>query len=134
MHSGAASRGYTIIEVIIAMFIFGCITSSIFTMIMNTDRLRGRALYDERVARLAADEAERLRNCAALGGEIGDSSYETTAGGSTFFVERDVMEPTEIIIPRYPRMPQAIELRVSEMKREGSPPHRFRIYAGDDNP
>ena len=129
--------GYTVLEVVIAIFIFGCVSASLFTLIMQTDRIRGRARYLEVCTRLAAGEAERLRSCAAQNAVVEDSMYTTDSGERTITVRRTVITPEAP--PSYlpqPREPVAVEIMVADEQNlnPAYPPLRFKLLIGQENP
>lgn len=136
IRSGPTGRaGYTVIEVIVAVFIFGLISASIFNLIANTERIRGRAVFVSAATRLAASEAERLRSIAAGNAELEDSSYTDDISGRTFKVERNVKEAEDP--PSFTaraREPYQVEIVVSDNGNEGVTPLRFKILVGQDNP
>ena len=78
--------GFTMLEVIVAIIIFGFIASAIFNLLTQTDRIHGRAVFVEGAARLAAGEAERLRSAAARNVLFEDSSYSETVSGRSYRV------------------------------------------------
>jgi len=126
--------GYTVLEVILAIFIFGCVTSALFNLIGHTDRLYGRSIYISKVTALALAEAERLRSSAVSRTVVEDSTYTETVSGRTFRIEREVVEQDETsFLPRQ-REPLCIVLKISEEAALQREPIRFRLLLGEDNP
>ena len=129
------SDGFTILEVIFAIFILGLISSAIFKLISNADRIRGHALFIESATQLASDEAERVRNIAAQNQFLEDSSYTVLYSGRTLHVKRNIIEsdaPPTLLAK--PREPTTIELIVSNNNMEMKKSLRFKILIGYDNP
>jgi Tfp pilus assembly protein PilV len=128
-------EGSTIMEVLVAMFIFSCISAVVFNLLRQTDRIRGRAIFVESATRMAAGEAERLRSLAACNALPDDTSYIDTASGRTFLIERTRVDDDEppSYLPRA-REPAVIELRVSDDTNDQVKPLRFKLLIGQDNP
>lgn len=133
LHS-AKESGFTVLEVILAIFIFGCITSALFNLIGQTDRLYGRSIYVSKVTSLALAEAERLRSSAVSKTVVEDSTYTETVSGRTFRIERDVVEQDETSLLPKDREPLCIMLRISEEGGLSREPIHFRLLLGEDNP
>lgn len=130
------AEGFTVLEVVIAIFIFGLVSTALFNLMIQTDRIRGRALYLENCSRLAASEAERLRSIAAENAPVEDSMYTTTAGKIMFTVQRKILDND--VSPDYlahARKPVAVEIRIAE---ERSPPFYeplyFKLLIGQERP
>ncbi|MBN1309428.1 MAG: hypothetical protein JXA18_16025 [Chitinispirillaceae bacterium] len=136
LFSGKRSAGgLTTVEVLVAVFIFNCVSAAIFGFIGNIDRIRGRAVFVAAASRLAADEAERLRSIAARNAQVEDSSYTETVSGRVFRVERDCIEDDTppSFVPQA-REPLKIELRISDENRREAAPLRFKLLLGRDDP
>lgn len=129
------SPGFTVLEVVIALFIFGCVSAALFQLMIQTDKIRGRAVYLELCTRLAANEAERLRSIAAQGVPVEDSTYFTTSGGRNFTVkrvcEKDDAPPSFIPVAREP---VAVEISISDEANSRQAPLTFRMLLGQENP
>lgn len=129
------TTGFTVLEVVIALFIFGCVSASLFRLIMQTDQIRGRALYLDNCTRLAAGEAERLRSIATQNTPVEDSLYSVTTAGRTFTVNRQVIEtdvPPSFIAG--PRKPVAVELLITDENNSRFSPLSFKLLLGQENP
>ncbi|MBN1577901.1 MAG: hypothetical protein JW913_15180 [Chitinispirillaceae bacterium] len=130
-----SADGLTTIEVVIAVFIFSCVSAAIFNFIGQIDRTRVRTVFIANASRLAAGEAERLRSIAARNAPVEDSSYTETVSGRTFRVKRDCIEddmpPSFLPIAREPLK---IELCISDENNEDVKPLRFKLLLGQDNP
>ncbi len=129
------SNGYTVLEVVIAIFIFGCVAASLFRLIMSTDRIRGRSLHLEYSTRLATDEAERLRSHAAENTPIEDSTYTAGYNGRRYLVKRHVIEKDEppSFLPQA-REPVAVEITVTDERNIGLPELTFKLLVGQEQP
>ena len=122
---------------VIAIFIFGCVSASLFKLIIQTDRIRGRAFQLENCTRLASSEAERLRSLAAQSAVIEDSTYTVAAGGRTYTVKRHLLD-TDLppsFTPRA-REPVAVEIRIVEESGASLFPDgfSFKLLVGQENP
>jgi type II secretory pathway pseudopilin PulG len=129
------NTGFTVLEVVIAIFIFGCVSAALFQLMVQTDKIRGRAVYLEQCTRLAASEAERLRSIAAQSVPVEDSSYTATYGGRTFTVKRRCKEDDTppSFIPTA-REPAAVEITVVDENDTRQTPLSFKLLIGQENP
>jgi len=128
-------NGFTVLEVMIALFIFGCVSLAILSLIRQTDRIRGHAVYIEKATRLAADESERLRNIASQNGEFSDSSFTQNVSGRPFIVNRHVVTADDA--PSYevkPLTPVHIELTITDAGTSTIEPLTFNLLIGTDQP
>jgi len=127
--------GFTVLEVVIALFIFGLISTALFRLIGQTERIRGRALYVENATLLAADEAERLRNTAAQLAQFEDSSYTAERDGRTFYVNRKIIEDDEDRFTINKRLePVHVMLEISAGADSREKPLTFSLLIGSDEP
>jgi prepilin-type N-terminal cleavage/methylation domain-containing protein len=83
--------GFTVLEVIVAVFIFGCISAALVKTIMTADRIRGRATFISESTILAQNEAERLKNAAGFKTEVLDCTYTTSVNSKEYSVERRII-------------------------------------------
>jgi prepilin-type N-terminal cleavage/methylation domain-containing protein len=130
----ARNSGYTILEVIMAIFIFGCISAAVYRLLSNTDRLRGRAIFVKTATRFAATEAELLRNIAAQNGVFEDSSYVVVQNGRSYTVNRKIIEDETFSFQPKAREPEEIEITVTDTRNENIPPLSFKLLIGVDDP
>lgn len=125
--------GFTVLEVVIALFIFGLVSSALFNLMGHSSRIRGRALYVENATRLAADESERLKNISAQNSVFEDSSYTVEHGGREYKVERTIINENPSQLPsRFE--PVHISIRVSGALNEEEKPLTFNLLIGNDSP
>lgn len=127
--------GFTVLEVMVALFIFGCVSMAILSLIRQTDRIRGHAVYMENATRIAADESERLRNIASQNGEFKDSSFTQIAAGRTFSVNRRILAADEA--PSYeirPLEPVHVEITIADAITPSKQPLTFNLLIGTDKP
>lgn len=83
--------GFTVLEVIIAVFIFGCISAALVKTMMTADRIRGRSLFISDSVMLAQNEVERLRNAASFKTEVLDCTYVATINQKEYDVQRRII-------------------------------------------
>lgn len=83
--------GFTVLEVIIAVFIFGCISAALVKTMMTADRIRGRSSFISDSVLLAENEVERLRNAASFKTEVLDCTYVATINQKEYNVERHII-------------------------------------------
>jgi type II secretory pathway pseudopilin PulG len=85
-------EGFTVLEVIIAVFIFGCISAALVKTIMTADRIRGRSSFISDSVLLAENEVERLRNAASFKTEVMDCTYVATINQKEYNIERRIIK------------------------------------------
>jgi len=82
------NSGFTIVELMTAIFILSIITYSLFNGLYTGDRIKGKANATKAASLLASNEAERIRNEALQGIEPLELTYMETVSGITFTVSR----------------------------------------------
>ncbi|HEX2956806.1 MAG TPA: prepilin-type N-terminal cleavage/methylation domain-containing protein [Chitinispirillaceae bacterium] len=109
-------RGFTVLEVIIAVFIFGCISAALVKTIMTADRIRGRSAFISDSVLLAQNEVERLRNAASFNTEALDCTYVATINQREYNVERRIITNENALIKTatIPEIELAIKPSVSD--------------------
>jgi len=80
--------GFTIVELITAIFVFSIVSYSLFNGLSVGDSIKGRANATRAASVLASNEAERIRSEALQGIEPQDITYMETISGVTFTVSR----------------------------------------------
>ena len=129
-----SNHGYTVLEVIVAIFIFGCISTAIFRLLMTTDRIRGRTIFVRTATRLAATEGELLKNISSQNSVFEDSSYTVEQNGRSYTVKRIITEKEPYSFLPTAREPEEITIVVSDTKNETVTPLTFKILIGVDDP
>jgi prepilin-type N-terminal cleavage/methylation domain-containing protein len=86
-------KGFTVLEVIVAVFIFGCISAALVRVIATADRIRGRAIFVTESVILAQNEFERLRNAAGFKTEVLDCTYIATVNNKEYDIVRRILVP-----------------------------------------
>ena len=82
------ASGFTIVELMAAIFIFSILSYSLFKGLHTADRIKGRANATRAACVLASNEAERIRSEALQGIEPQELTYVETVSGVTFTVSR----------------------------------------------
>jgi len=80
--------GFTITELMVAIFVFSIVSYSLFNGLSMGDRIKGRASATRAASVLASNEAERIRSEALQGIEPQELTYMETVSGITFTVSR----------------------------------------------
>jgi prepilin-type N-terminal cleavage/methylation domain-containing protein len=80
--------GFTITELMVAIFVFSIVSYSLFNGLSVGDRIKGRANATRAASVLASNEAERIRGEALQGIEPQELTYMETISGITFTVSR----------------------------------------------
>jgi len=81
-------RGYSLIEIIIAMSIFAIVAASLLFALTNADRIKARGSTVESVTTLARNETEAIKNIAYLNASINDTVYDIAYNKKEYTVER----------------------------------------------
>lgn len=136
MWGGMNSKGYTVLEVIVAIFISGCIGAILLKLTYNIEQFRARTIFIEKATKIASDEVERLRLKAALNilPEF-DSLYEVNISGRSFNVERKIKRKNGFLsATEFLWEPVEIEICVFENRKEHPDSLKFRFLTGVDAP
>jgi prepilin-type N-terminal cleavage/methylation domain-containing protein len=126
----ADSRGFTLIEVLFAMVVFGMISVALLRALTAGDKIKGRGILVMAVSVLARNEAESIKNIGQLHGEINDTTYDATYENREFTIERKVIDPIEILSPETKKSSiKEIEITISD---RNEPPQlwHFRLLQG----
>lgn len=120
-------KGFTVLEVVVAIFIFGVISAALIKMIGTADKIHGRANKVMETVIIAQNEADRIRNAAAFKETSIDCTYIAIVNNQEFEVERRVVQPEYGEIEVNDRL-QEIELLI---KAKSSPDTiKFRMIQG----
>ncbi|NLP01806.1 MAG: type II secretion system protein [Fibrobacter sp.] len=121
--------GFTVLEVIVAIFILSCISAALMKALFSADRIHGRATVVMNSTTLAENEIERIRTKAAFFEAVQDCTYIATVGKRQYQVERRVIPQDDIsIVESNPAMME-IEVSVSDNSNPENP-LRFRFLQG----
>ncbi len=123
------NSGFTLLEVIVAFFIFGCISAALLKALSAADRIQGRASLITNASMLAESEIERIRNKADFFEAVQDCTYTETAGSRIFQVDRRVIPPDDFSIEDKPEIME-IEVTVKENSQSSGSLVRYRFLQG----
>jgi len=135
MHPGANCRGYSLIEIIIAMSIFAIVAASLLFALTNADRIKARGATVESVTTLAGNEIETIKNSAFLNASINDTIYDIVYNKKEYTVERKRVINGEIdVFERYDdkSMLQELAIIISE-KNKPDKKWTFNLVQGFTN-
>ena len=90
-------NGSTVLEVLIAIFIFGCISAALLKAIGSADRIRSRSSIVLNARLVAENEFERIGNIASKQETINDSNYTIIVNGKEFEVQRRILLPQQLL-------------------------------------
>jgi len=90
------NSGFTILELMVTIFIFSIAIFSLFHGLRTGDRIGSRGNVSRTTALLASNEAERIRNSALQGIQVQDSAYIETVSGMRYYVFRTNVNALEI--------------------------------------
>ncbi|MDO5575511.1 MAG: prepilin-type N-terminal cleavage/methylation domain-containing protein [Fibrobacter sp.] len=126
-------NGFTIMEVLAAVFIFSCISLAVLKAIGSADRIRSRSSTVINARVLAENEFTRIAHTASRQETINDSNYTETINGREFDIQRKILITGEQIFGSIPENNQTslceIELTVTP-KNDEQNPLRFRMIQG----
>jgi hypothetical protein len=123
------ARGATLVDVMLAMFIFCLVGVPLMESLMAASRIGGRADRLAGASMLAWSETERIRAIAACKIDIRDTSYEATVKNLRYRVVRARVSNTGLQND-FAKSPNAeIEIRIAVSGRE-APLLTFRILQG----
>ena len=91
--------GFTVLEVLAALFILGCTLTAVMQLMVTGDRINGRRLGISYASMLASNQVETIRQQEESATLMGDTTYETSMNGIAFEVQRIRISPPETIRP-----------------------------------
>lgn len=106
-HTGE-SRGFTIMEVIVAAVILGITVVTAGRLLVGADRIRGRASQIAAAVQLSQNDAARMRSAAQRLEPINDTDYVVYRNGLELRLRRTVIPP--------PVVPPVGELRAAQVQ------------------
>ncbi len=98
-----AASGFTVLEVLIAMFIFGCTLTAVMHLMLTGDRINARRMGISSASMLASNQVETIRRQEESATLMGDSTYEAAMNGIVFEVRRVRISPAAL-----PRLDTAV--------------------------
>ena len=129
--NGAETGGFTVLEVLVAMFIMGCVSAALLSALASADRIHGRAVTVMNSMIIAENEIEGVRKKAAFNEAVQDCTYITTGAGREFEVNRHVLIKTEDIFEqKEDNSLLKIEVSVKDLSRPSAPPLTLRFLQG----
>ena len=90
-NSNSKIQGFTVLEVIVALFIFGCVSAALLKAVVSADRIHGRALTVMSSTIIAENEIERIRNKASFLETVEDCTFVTMVRSREFEVKRHIL-------------------------------------------
>ncbi len=87
------AKGFTILEVIVALFIFGCTLTAVMNLMVTGDKINGRRLVLSSATMVASNQIESIRKQEESLTIMGDTTYEETINGIVFEVRRTHIVP-----------------------------------------
>lgn len=122
--------GFSIVELMVAIFILSTVTFALFHGLHTADKIRGRADINKAASTLAFSEAERIRNAAYHGTILEDSTYTQTVRGITFTISRKVQNSLTDLTEH--EQPMECEI-VVKPEIANHPSHTFKLIQGIGN-
>lgn len=126
-------NGFTVLEVLVAVFIFSCVTAALLKATGSVDRIRSRSSIVLNARLLAENEFGRISNIASKQEAINDSNYTATVNGKEFEVQRHILVPEQFLwgSVSQDRSTSLLEIELV-IKAKSSPqkPVRFRMIQG----
>jgi prepilin-type N-terminal cleavage/methylation domain-containing protein len=126
-------NGFTVLEVLVAVFIFSCVTAALLKATGSADRIRSRSSIVLNARLLAENEFGRISNIASKQETINDSNYTATVNGKEFEVQRHILVPEQFLwgSVSQDRSTSLVEIElVIKAKSSLQKPVRFRMIQG----
>ncbi len=91
-----SQSGYTVLESIVALFIFSCVTAAILNALGTADKIRSRASVVMNVSRIAENQFEIIRQQASFSEAIEDCTWVASSSGREYQIERRILLPDSV--------------------------------------
>jgi|WetSurMetagenome_2_1015567.scaffolds.fasta_scaffold396094_2 hypothetical protein len=91
--------GFTVMEVLVALFIFTGSVTAIMQLMLVGDRLNARRTGMSYATMLASNQIETIRRQVEYPTILGDSTYEATMNGINFIIQRVRISPKDLPPP-----------------------------------
>lgn len=122
------NKGFTMLEVIIALLIFSGVSVLLLKAVSTADRIRGKGARVVHEVILGENETERIKAIAGHGDRINDTVYTSQLYNSEYTVERKILSPLLITPDSLPDL-YTLEIKVSPVGSNGVP-ITFRLVQG----
>lgn len=122
--------GYTILESIVALFIFSVIAAAILNAMGTADKIRSKASIVMKATRIAENEFEHIRQKVPFTEAIEDCTWTVNSGGPEFQVERRVLLPDSVKFGNSEPSLMEIELVITA-SRPIQQKYQFRMLQGN---
>jgi len=125
------NRGFTLIEVLFAMVVFGMIAVALLRALTAADLIKGRGSLVMAASVLARNEAESIKNVGQLHADINDTTYDATYEKREFTIERKIIDPADMLLSDSKKSAiKEIEITISD-KNEKPQLWHFRLLQGN---
>lgn len=128
MKSLNKAKGFTILEVMIALVVFGCISAILLNAITAADRIRARSTMLRNACLLASNETERVKCASFQNRKIEDSVYTCSVNEHSYEIKRTVIEPSDPVNADTSLV--ELEISVNPSSSPSEPLYRFRFLQG----
>jgi prepilin-type N-terminal cleavage/methylation domain-containing protein len=125
-----SSKGFTVLEVVVALFILGFISAAILRGLLAADRIHARASVVMDATLIAENDIERIRKRAVFSEAVLDCTWEEMTGKRTYEVVRKNIESDSIISDNGESQLQEIEITIKEASKPDAKPLSFRFLQG----
>jgi hypothetical protein len=98
-HAKNAPSGFTVLEVLAALFILGCTLTAVMQLMVTGDRINARRLGISNATIAASNQVETIRQQEESMALLEDTTYETSLNGIDFEVKRTRISPLNPIRP-----------------------------------
>jgi Tfp pilus assembly protein PilV len=124
-----ASPGFTVLEVLVAVFVLSCTVTAVLQLMLTGDRINARRQGISYATILASNQAETIRRQEESATLLGDTTYETNMNGLGFEVRRTRISPPETARPDTVIYLLEFSIAVTR-KNEDNPLVHFRLLQG----
>jgi|GEM_PF-1003765 type II secretory pathway pseudopilin PulG len=122
-------NGVTILEVIVALFVFGCALTAVMNLMVTGDKISGRRSALSGATMLASSQVEVLRQQEESIVVVEDTTYEETLNGITYEVKRMLCKPENAKLVEMPSSYNEYSVTVTRKNSE-TPAVQLRLLQG----
>lgn len=126
-----SNSGQTILESIVALFIFGCVAGGILKGLGVADKIHSKAFIAMNATRIAENEFEHIRKKAVFQDAIEDCTWVERSSGREYQVQRKIHIPDSLKYQFDDNKPSLLEIELSIETRDAKKQkYQFRMLQG----
>ncbi|NLE01093.1 MAG: prepilin-type N-terminal cleavage/methylation domain-containing protein [Fibrobacter sp.] len=127
-----AISGFTMLEVLVAMFIFGFIAISLLKALGTADHIHSRSVITMNSVLIAENAIENIRKKITYNESVEDCTYVETVGRREYTVQRRIIIPDSLLLENKQPSLLDIEINISPGvdNLQNNSPMTFRFLQG----